>query len=306
MIKKIFTPILLILLSTTIAICQKEDGLIETEYGTLHYKTFGTGEPLLIINGGPGLDCEGFNHLAELFSDKYMTILYDQRGTGKSTLNTIDTSTVTMDLMANDIEIIRKELNIDKWVVLGHSFGGWMAEHYATLYSDKIKGLILSSSGGIDMEVLSYVGASFKMRLSQAERDSVSYWNKKIKEGDTTRYARYKKFSFYSSAYLYDKKFVPQIAERLTDAHAPGIHSLVFKDMRKMHFDCKESLKDFKQPVLIIQGRQDVVGDEAAYKAHLVFPNSKLVFINKSCHYAWLEQSEKYKAEVEDFITSID
>lgn len=300
---------LLVLIASLIisvsANCQKE-GFVKTDDGVIHYKTFGSGAPLIIINGGPGLDCEGFTPLAELLSDKYMTILFDQRGNGKSTLNKIDTTTITMDLMADDMEAIRKHLGINKWVVLGHSFGGWMAEHYATRYPQSIKGMILSSSGGIDMEVLSYVGASFQMRLSQAERDSVDYWNQRIKEGDTTQFARHKKFTFFASSYLYDKKYVPQLADRLSGAHSPGINKLVFQDMKKIHFNCKESLKDFKQPVLIIQGRQDVVGDEAAYKAHSVFPNSKMVFINKSCHYAWLEQSDKYKTEVEGFIASID
>ncbi len=297
---------LLISLMLSLTVFGQENGFIETEDGIIHFKKYGTGEPILIINGGPGLDCEGFTPLAKLLSDKYMTILYDQRGTGKSTLNTIDSTTVTMDMMANDIETLRNYLKIDKWIVLGHSFGGWMAEYYATKFPQRIKGMILSSSGGIDMEVLSYVGANFQMRLSQTERDSLQYWDKRIHGGDTTQFTRYKKYSILASSYLYDKKFVPQLADRLSHAHAPGIHKLVFQDMNRIHFDCKELLKDFDTPVLIIQGRQDVTGSEVAYRAHDVLPNSKMVFINKSCHYAWLEQSDKYKSEVEKFIASLN
>ena len=76
--KKILIAILLSLTIPGIGFCQ-EHGLIKTTDGVLHYQTFGRGEPLLIINGGPGLDCEGFIPLAELLSDKYMTILFDQR-----------------------------------------------------------------------------------------------------------------------------------------------------------------------------------------------------------------------------------
>ena len=64
--------------------------IIPTNFGSIHYKTFGKGEPILIINGGPGIDCEGFSSLASLLKDDYMAIIYDQRGTGKSDLKIVD------------------------------------------------------------------------------------------------------------------------------------------------------------------------------------------------------------------------
>ncbi|HVO74181.1 MAG TPA: alpha/beta fold hydrolase, partial [Ignavibacteriaceae bacterium] len=123
--KKILLILLLSLSFSVSGNCQ-EDGFIKTEDGVLHFKKYGNGEPLLIINGGPGLDCEGFTPLAKLLSDKYMTILFDQRGTGKSKLKQVDSTTITMKLMAQDIETIRNYFKIEKWIVLGHSFGGWM------------------------------------------------------------------------------------------------------------------------------------------------------------------------------------
>jgi len=285
--------------------CQA-DGYIETNAGVLHYKKIGSGEPLLIINGGPGLDCEGFTPLAELLSDKYMTILFDQRGTGESKLKQIDSTTVTMDLMVRDIETIRKHLKIDTWIVLGHSFGGWMSEYYATKYPESIKGMILSSSGGIDLNILNYFTANLRIHLSQTERDSLDYYSDKMKQGDTTYNVSYNWAKYLATGYVYDKKYVPSIAKRLAFGRNPQITNLVYKDLYKMNFDCKETLRDFDKPVLIIQGRQDLVGDGIAYEAHAVLKNSTIVFINKSVHYSWLEQGEEYKSEVEKFISSID
>lgn len=298
--------LLLLLLSVSLSvsgICQ-ENGFIKTENGVIHYIKFGTGEPLLIINGGPGLDCEGFIPLAKLFSDKFMTILFDQRGTGKSRIKPADSTTITMTLMAKDIETIRKHFKIKKWFVLGHSFGGWMAEYYATRYPRSIKAMILSSSGGINMKILNYFTANLQMRLSQTERDSLKYWDNKLKQGDTTNFAKYSWGKYLASAYLFNKKFVPEIAKRLAFGGNSEITALVYKDLFKMSFDCSKSLKKFSRPVLIIQGRQDILGDGTAYEAHSVLKNSTMVFINKSCHYDWLEQSKQYKAEVEKFLAS--
>ena len=300
--KSIFT---LLSLMISLAVFCQENGFIETENGVIHYKKFGRGEALLIINGGPGMDCEGFTPLAELLSDKYMTILFDQRGTGKSELNQIDSTTVTMLLMAKDIETIRKYFKIDKWIVLGHSFGGFMAEYYASCYPESIKAMILSSTGGIDLKILDYFNSNIQIRLSQTERDSLKYWSNKIDQGDTSRVAKFNKAKYLASAYLYNKEYIPILAKRLAFSGYPQITSLVYKDLYKINFNCKESLKDFTKPVLIIQGRQDLTGDGVAYEAYLALRNSSLVFIDKSGHYSWWEQGEQYKSEVEKFISSL-
>jgi proline iminopeptidase len=303
--KRALIMILLGLTFSNMVICQ-EDGLIETNDGVLHYKKYGYGEPLLIINGGPGLDCEGFVPLAELLSDKFMTILFDQRGTGKSLLTQVDSTTVTMDLISKDIETIRNYLKIDKWIVLGHSFGGFVAEYYAVHYPEVIKALILSSTGGIDLRILNYFNENLQMRLSQTERDSLKYWTDRINQGDTSYNAKYNKGKYLAPAYLYNKDYVPVLAKRLAFGGNPQIVSLVYKDLFKNKFDCKDALKTFIKPVLIIQGRQDITGDGVAYETHSILKNSSLIFINKSCHYSWWEQKEQYQSEVEKFIVSVN
>ena len=96
----------------------------ETDYGVLAYKTFGEGFPVLIINGGPGMNSKGFEALAEMLSENNTTIIYDHRGTGSSKMNRLVSSEITIDLMVEDMESLRKELGYDQWILLGHSFGG--------------------------------------------------------------------------------------------------------------------------------------------------------------------------------------
>ena len=106
---------------------------MQTKGGVIYYRSFGKGVPMLIINGGPGMNSEGFTQLAIQLSKNNRTILFDQRGTGRSKFTVTDSSTITMQLMAEDIENLRKKLNIDKWIILGHSFGGMMASYYAII-----------------------------------------------------------------------------------------------------------------------------------------------------------------------------
>ena len=62
----------------------QKDGFAESNGVKIYYRTFGTGIPMLIINGGPGLNSDGFIDLAKTLSTHNQTIIYDQRGTGRS------------------------------------------------------------------------------------------------------------------------------------------------------------------------------------------------------------------------------
>ena len=300
-----YLSLFLILTIYSARIHAQKDGYVKISDGKLHYRIYGQGYPILIINGGPGMNCEGFSSLAKLLEQDYQPILFDQRGTGSSKLERLDSTTINMDLMLADIETLRKSLGIKEWVVFGQSFGGMLASYYAANYPGLVKALVLAASGGMDMEIFSYVGDNISNRLGQSERDSMNYWDKKINEGDTTHYAKYHRALGLASAYVYDKKNIPVIAERLTQG-IPSVNSLVYKDLYKTNFDCKEKLRTFSKPVLIIQGRQDIVGEAPALKAKQLLPNSKLVFINECVHYGWLDQKEKFMKELDNFLGSLD
>ena len=269
----------------------------------IHFKIFGQGEPVLIINGGPGMNSNGFVPLAKIIGQSNQAIIYDQRGTGKSIISKIDTNTITLDSMINDIEILRKHLEIEKWVVLGHSFGGMLASYYASHYPKRIKGLILSSSGGINMDLFSRI--SIASRLTKTERDSLDYWNNIISNGDTTYYVRLQRGKYLAPAYLYDKSNIPVVAERLTQGNST-INQLVYQNMRKIGFDCSEGLKKIKTPVLIIQGREDLIDKETAETALDVLQNSTLVILENCGHYGWLDQPKKYFENINSYLEKLN
>ncbi|WP_395047216.1 alpha/beta fold hydrolase, partial [Flavobacterium sp.] len=288
--KKIFLFSCLIILNYSFA--QTEGYAVNKDLFKTYYKIFGSGTPMLIINGGPGMNSNGFETMAKKLAANNQTIVYDQRGTGKSPLKTLDSKTITIKLMAEDIESLRKHLKIKKWIVLGHSFGGMLASYYATVYPNSIDKLILSSSGGIDLSLLNGPNL-INSNLSKIEQDSLEYWNDKIDKGDTSHAARLGRGGAMAPAYVYDRIFIPIIAERLTQGNSI-INTLVWNDFRKIKFDCKDKLKFFKQPVLIIQGKQDVISKEIAETAHKAFTNSKVILLDNCKHYGWLDAEEKY------------
>lgn len=294
--------ILFILLSPAFKCSAQEEGFAYSSDSTpVFYRIYGTGKPLLIINGGPGMNSNGFEGLAKALSKNNMVIIYDQRGTGRSVLKKTDASTVTLQLMIDDIEALRKELKIETWSILGHSFGGMLASYYATKYPSHIEKLILSSSGGIDLGLLSYVNSSINSKLTKAQLDSLQYWNNRISSGDTTHYAALQRGMNLAHAYTPDPKYIPVIGERLTQGNS-ALNSLIWADMQKNKFDCAAGLKNFDRPVLIIQGRQDIIGPQTAEKARHILKNSRLVYLDHSIHYGWLDNPEVFFREVNSFL----
>lgn len=289
-------------------ICQhrlygQTDGFVKSGDVQIYYRTYGEGESILIINGGPGMNSNGFEFLAERLSKNNKTIIYDQRGTGRSTMAAMDATSMTMKLMIDDIECLRKELKIEKLIVFGHSFGGMVASYYAANYPENITSLILSSSGGIDLDLLTYVGNSINAKLSNDELTKVRYWEKKITNGDTSYHARLQRGFALAPAYLYDKKHVPLLADRLTQGNAM-INILLWEDMDRIGFDCHQQLKTFTKPVLIIQGRQDILKEETAYKSQNAFKNSKLILLDHCGHYGWLDAPVEYFSAIDTFLHS--
>lgn len=286
----------------TMSVFSQTEATIISGNSKLHFKTFGKGKPLLIINGGPGMNCEGFTNLAqELSKMNYQTIIYDQRGTGQSTLEKVNTETVTMDLMVQDMENLRTHLKIKKWTILGHSFGGIMAAYYATKHPETVDKLIFSSSGGINMKFTDYVGERLNNNLTPSELDSLNHYQKRFNKGDNTPRTKAKRAEFLAYAYVFDKKNAPIIAERLTHINFE-INQLILGNLNKIKFDCAGKFAKFKRPVLILQGKNDIITTETAQEIANAFPNSKLVLMDNCGHYGWLDAKEIYFNSIKSFL----
>ncbi|HAI76503.1 MAG TPA: alpha/beta hydrolase [Microscillaceae bacterium] len=274
-----------------------------TQDFVVNYRTFGQGKPVVIINGGPGMNSDGFAGIAqEIAALNYQTIIFDQRGTGKSIIEPIDASTITIDRMVEDLEVLRKKLGFEKWTVMGHSFGGILATHYAALYPERIEKIIFSSSGGLTLKFSEYVGNRIQTLLTAEQRDSLAYYQEKLNKGENTAYNLQKRASLLANAYVYDKNHAPAIAERLLQVNFT-INGLVFQNLQAIGYNYTGKFHAFAQPVLVLQGQNDIIAVETAQEIAQNFPNASLVLLDNCGHYGWLDQREEYLEAVKNFLS---
>ncbi len=104
---------------------------------------------LLAVHGGPGNSSDYMISLEQLQSEELTVVTYDQRGAGRSSEPSEGYSLLKY---VEDLEAVRKALDAEKVHILGHSWGGIVAMRYATIYSQKIKSLILMGSGPPSIE----------------------------------------------------------------------------------------------------------------------------------------------------------
>jgi proline iminopeptidase len=130
-----------------------ETGRLDAGDGNLVYwEVCGSpaGKPAVMLHGGPGSGCvpgwrRYFNPAA------YRIVLFDQRGCGRSTPNAadpaVDLATNTTDHLIADIERLRSHLGIERWMVVGGSWGSTLGLAYAERFPERVSEMVLFSVG---------------------------------------------------------------------------------------------------------------------------------------------------------------
>lgn len=102
----------------------------------------GKGTPCLYIHGGPGSGSYWIEKfMGDTLEQHFQMIYLDQRGCCRST--SPKDNNYSMERMVKDFEEVRTALNIEKWIIMGHSFGGILQVGYALRHPDVIKGMVI-------------------------------------------------------------------------------------------------------------------------------------------------------------------
>jgi proline iminopeptidase len=107
---------------------------------SLNTKIMGRGTPLALMHGGPGADLYTMISFKPL-ADQFTLIFYDHRCNERS--EGADVSSLTWENLTADADVLREKLGFEKWAVLGHSFGGYVALEYALRYPNRLSALVL-------------------------------------------------------------------------------------------------------------------------------------------------------------------
>src|SRR5579885_1689871 len=106
-----------------------EQGFVDANGVMIYYEVVGKGTPLLIVHGGPGASHDYFLPAFYALARHNQLIFIDERGSGRSP-KLDDPKQYTVENMADDVEAVRQALSLGKISLLGHSYGGVLAQAY--------------------------------------------------------------------------------------------------------------------------------------------------------------------------------
>ncbi|UOF00779.1 prolyl aminopeptidase [Bdellovibrio reynosensis] len=274
---------------------------------TLYFEECGNpeGRPVVFLHGGPGGGIAP-DHRRFFDPKAYRIILFDQRGSGKSTPCAELRENTTWNLV-KDIETIRTHLNIDKWVVFGGSWGSTLALAYAITHPEKVRALVLR---GIFLCRPSEIKWFYQEGASQIFPDVWDEYLKPIPENErhdmVTAY--YKRLTHDSSEIRLEaakawSKWEAATSRLIIDQNAiddfdDPDYALSFARIECHYFTNNaffetdnwllENVQRIRHiPCAIVQGRYDVVCPaRSAWDLHKAWPEAKFTFIADSGHAA--------------------
>lgn len=277
------------------------------------------GKPVVFLHGGPGAGC---NADMRRFHDPaaYRIVLFDQRGSGRSTPHADLTDNTTWHLVA-DIEALRRHLGIERWQVFGGSWGSTLALAYAETHPERVTELVLRGIFMLrrwELEWFYQSGAHrlfpeawqpYRDLIPEAERaDFIGAYHKRLTCADeTVRLAAAKAWSVWEGA---TSTLIPEPAaiDGFEDPH----FALSFARIENHYFVNRgffevddQLLRDAHKirhiPGVIVHGRYDVVCPvQNAIDLHAVWPEAELVISPASGHAAFEAENTAALVEATD------
>jgi proline iminopeptidase len=287
---------------------ERQEGYVDSAGVLIYFETIGRGKPLMVLHGGPGSTHDYFlPHLLPL-ARHHRLVFIDERGCGQSQLLS-DPRGYTLDAMVQDVEAVRIALNLGRVDLMGHSFGGILAQAYAIAHPEALHRLILAGTGPsaaqIDadfVKVKDSLDKDLRAKIDALERRGII-------EPSGAQSAEYRKLADQAELpFNYHVRPPPWSAGgdplnwdvlgemwgRKSDFHIDG-------NLRGFNF--VPSLRRLPVPTLIIYGDHDLVSPDTAQQMHAALAGSQVVEVAESGHMLFVDQPEAFMTAVERFLT---
>jgi proline iminopeptidase len=271
----------------------------------------GKGDPLIIIPGGPGSAHIGYRVFDSLAKNN-LIVYFDAFGRGKSdTAKDVREYSLARDI--EDIEGIRKALNFEKLNVLGHSYGGLVAQGYAIKYPSHINHLVLANtfhSFIMWQENDDNSNHEIKTNYPEVWHELMDIRDRGAVSQDNNHQEIYGRVP-YGFLYAYNPdRFTGRGAKPYPNRNNTKLYyQMVGKDGDFIvgsdigNFDFRKDLKDLKMPILIYGGRYDRVAVPAMMiKFKEYCPQAKFVMFERSGHNPQVEEPERLFKLLEEFL----
>ena len=289
----------------------------------LYHFSHGKGKAALVIHGGPGFPYRNPWPGLESLTDEYEFVYYDQRGCGNSTrpIDSFETGgfRVNFASLANalglmtqvsDIERIRKILGQEKLILIGRSFGAFIATMYAIDHPERIEALILVAPANVLVMPQEDGGLFETMKLHLPDRMQQSFseflgryfdFSSIFSETEADLISLNCEIMPYYTEAAANKGFivVPDYScEIIGGWMVQGIYLTM-----GMQYDHRPRLKVVEAPVLVLHGSKDLQTEAASRIYSDAFPDATFRVIENAGHFMFNDYPDEFGKVVRQFLS---
>lgn len=280
------------------------EGLLALNGTEIFVERMGSGEPVMIIHGGPMLD-HGYllPHLAPL-AQSYELVFADQRVSGRSA-GDVPPDSVRIATFVADIEALRLELGLGRVHMVGHSWGGHLALNYALEHGEALRSLTLLSPLA--------ASADLWQREQQAQAAPVDADQQARQEIlDSEAFAAEEPAAIEALLRLaFKNQFEDSLRAAELDLYVPQDYMARSRLFGKVmvdltDYDLHPHLAQLDLPTLLLYGAAEPALDLGGAALHEGISGSTLVAIEAAGHFPFIEQPKEFLGAVRSFLDTVD
>jgi proline iminopeptidase len=279
--------------------------LVDVGDTRLHVEERGGGDLALIaLHGGPGLDHTMFGRWLDPLGDEYRLLLVDERAQGRS--DPAPPETWTLEQHARDVDGLATALGLERYAVLGHSFGAFIALQHAVHFSGRPAASIISS------------GLPSQRFLGHVDEQLAAFEPVELREQVTRSWAREaeartpEEVGSLSSDQL-PFHFADPRDPRIDDMRAAMADAVYSPEVLRAaategygHIELEDRLAGIAHPVLVLGGRHDrTCAIEGAEAIAAGIPGAELAIFYHSAHMTFVEEPDAYRDAVRRFLARV-
>jgi proline iminopeptidase len=293
----------------------QEEGFVEANGMMIYYMALGRGEPLLILHGGPGASHDYFLPYLLPLARHNRLILIDERGSGRSQ-KLEDPAGYTIENMVEDVEGVRQALSLGKVNLLGHSYGGALAQAYALKYQQNLSHLILASTWS-STRTMNEVFVKMKDSMAPELRDRID----KLEAAGLFGHGKPYEQNRYTAEYMiatWGEGYFPYVYHHRPDPNYDpvsqgntawdlyremwGEHGEFVIDGNLKSVEYTDRLSSIKVPTLMVVGEHDECDPSLSKVMQAKIAGSKLAIMPDSGHMTFVDQPDLFNKTVNDFL----
>lgn len=257
----------------------------------LFVESMGAGPAILMMHGGLGLSHDYFRPYFERLAENHTVVFYDHFGNGRSD-RPDDYAEMTFDRLASDAAELMTALGHQKFTLIGHSYGGFIAQYFATKYSERLTGLVLVDTvpafdyhptvSGTDEQMQAF-GRLFSEPMAD-DQDWKATWNSVVE------------MYFHD----WDAKVGADLDARTVYEHRAWNSGGALLG----EFNVLQDLPNIATRSLVIAGRHDgiTVPEHGAERIASLLPSADLHIFENSGHYPFIEEETLFFETLEAWL----